>query len=222
MTAVRAVSAGLALLALAATAAFATTDLDLALAEHPYPLPDAGPDQVLIRNATVWTMTDQGILTGADVLVAKGRISAVATGLRASPGALVIDAAGRHVTPGIVDAHSHSATEQLDLNEGVNSISSEVRVRDVLNHRSPQIYQQLAGGVTTAHVLHGSGNTIGGQNAIVKYRWGVESPEALLLADAPATIKFALGENPTQAAFRGMPGAELRYPASRIDRKSVV
>ncbi len=216
MTAVRAVSAGLALLALAATAAFATTDLDLALAEHPYPLPDAGPDQVLIRNATVWTMTDQGILTGADVLVAKGRISAVATGLRASPGALVIDAAGRHVTPGIVDAHSHSATEQLDLNEGVNSISSEVRVRDVLNHRSPQIYQQLAGGVTTAHVLHGSGNTIGGQNAIVKYRWGVESPEALLLADAPATIKFALGENPTQAAFRGMPGAKLRYPASRM------
>ena len=128
----------------------------------------------------------------------------------------MIDATGRHVTPGIVDAHSHSATEQLDLNEGVNSISSEVRVRDVLDARSAQIYQQLAGGVTVAHVLHGSGNTIGGQNQIVKYRWGVEHPDDLVFAAAPPTIKFALGENPTQAGFKGMPGLDPRYPQTRM------
>ena len=119
------------------------------------------------------------------------------------------------MTPGIIDAHSHSATEAMDLNEGVYSISSEVRVRDVLDPRSQQIYQQLAGGVTIAHVLHGSGNSIGGQNQIVKYRWGVREPADLVMVGAPPTIKFALGENPTQAGFKGTPGLEQRYPATR-------
>ena len=98
----------------------------------------------------------------------------------------------------------------------MNSISSEVRVRDVLDPRQAQIYQQLAGGVTVAHVLHGSGNSIGGQNQIVKYRWGVTRPDELVFAGAPPTIKFALGENPTQAGFKGMPGMDQRYPATRM------
>lgn len=194
----------------------AAMELADALAVQPYPAPEPTPGQVLIRNATVWTMTESGIATRADVLIDRGKVVAVGPGLRAGAGALVIDGTGRHVTPGIVDAHSHSATEQLDLNEGVNSISSEVRVRDVLDARSPQIYQQLAGGVTVAHVLHGSGNTIGGQNAIIKYRWGVARPDDLVFEGAPPTIKFALGENPTQAAFKAMPGAKLRYPSTRM------
>ena len=202
-----------------ATAAMELAD---ALAVQAYPAPAPTPGQVLIRNATVWTMSDAGIVTGADVLITDGKVVAVGPGLRAGSGALVIDATGRHVTPGIVDAHSHSATEQLDLNEGVNSISSEVRVRDVLDARSPQIYQQLAGGVTVAHVLHGSGNTIGGQNAIIKYRWGVETPDELVLEGAPPTIKFALGENPTQSAFKSMPGAKLRYPATRMGISALI
>ncbi|MBL8225066.1 MAG: amidohydrolase family protein [Chromatiales bacterium] len=196
-------------------AAPAGRDLDALLALQPYPAPSPTPAEVLIRNATVWTMTEAGIQPGTDILIRNGRISAIGRGLGAGPAALVIDATGRHVTPGIIDAHSHSATEALDLNEGVNSISAEVRVQDVLDHRSPQIYQQLAGGVTTIHVLHGSGNSIGGQNVIVRLRWGADRPEALVFEGAPATIKFALGENPTQSGF-AMPGADRRYPATRM------
>lgn len=194
-----------------------------ALSVEAYPAPPATPDQVLIRHATVWTMTDEGILEDNDVLLEKGRIAAIGRGLGARPGALVIDATGRHVTPGIIDAHSHSATEAMDVNEGVNSISAEVRVSDLLDPHSRSIYLQLAGGVTTAHILHGSGNAIGGQNAIVKYRWGVERPDELVFAAARPTIKLALGENPTHAAFKGgmsgmpgMGGSELRYPATRM------
>lgn len=190
--------------------------LDQALAVEPYAAMPPTPEQVLIRHATVWTMTPEGILEDADVLLEKGKITAVGHGLTAKPGALVVDGTGRHVTPGIIDAHSHSATEQLDLNEGVNSISSEVRVRDVLDPHSTQIYYQLSGGVTLAHVLHGSGNAIGGQNAVVKYRWGVTRPDDLVFDGARPSIKFALGENPTQAAFKGMPGSSLRYPATRM------
>ncbi len=204
-------------------AARAEMSLDEALDVQAYPAPPSTPAQVLIRGATVWTMTEDGILENTDVLLEKGRISAVGRNLRAGAGALVVEASGRHVTPGIIDAHSHSATEQLDLNEGVNSVSSEVRVRDVLDARSPQIYQQLAGGVTTVQVLHGSGNAIGGQNAVIKYRWGVERPHELLFEGAQPTIKFALGENPTQAAFRGgMPGGDLRYPATRMGVAALV
>ena len=211
-----------ALLFNGAGTALGAMELDEALRTQAYPPPPPTPAQVLIRNATVWTMTEAGVVEGTDVLLEKGRIAAVGRNLRARPDALVIDGTGRHVTPGIVDAHSHSATELLDLNEGVNSISSEVRVSDVLNARAPQIYQQLAGGVTVVHVLHGSGNTIGGQNAIIKYRWGAERPDELIFAAAPPTIKFALGENPTQAAFQTMPGADLRYPATRMGVSAMV
>jgi imidazolonepropionase-like amidohydrolase len=206
------------LLAFSGVVAAQEMSLDVALATRPYPAPPATPAQVLIRNGTVWTMEATGILERTDVLLENGRVAAIGRGLQAGKDALVIDATGRHVTPGIIDAHSHSATEQLDLNEGVNSISSEVRVSDVLDPHSRQIYDQLAGGVTVAHVLHGSGNAIGGQSALVKYRWGVQTPDELLFEGAPRTIKFALGENPTHAAFRaGMPrGAELRYPATRM------
>ncbi len=210
------------LLAAGAGTALQAMELDEALRLQAYPPPPPTPAQVLIRNATVWTMTDTGIVDGMDVLLDKGKIAAIGRNLAARADALVIDGTGRHVTPGIVDAHSHSATELLDLNEGVNSISSEVRVRDVLDTRSAQIYQQLAGGVTVVHVLHGSGNTIGGQNVVIKYRWGVERPEDLVFAAAPPTIKFALGENPTQSAFKAMPGADLRYPSTRMGVSAMV
>ena len=143
---IRGTAALAVLLATGAGPALAAMELDEALRIQAYPPPPPTPAQVLIRNATVWTMTDAGIVEGMDVLLDKGKIVAIGHNLGARADALVIDGTGRHVTPGIIDAHSHSATELLDLNEGVNSISSEVRVQDVLDVRSAQIYQQLAGG----------------------------------------------------------------------------
>ncbi len=195
-------------------------DLDMALALEPYPLPEPTNDRVLIRDATVWTQAADGILEHTDLLIENGKIAAIGADLAAQD-ALVIDADGRHVTPGIVDAHSHSATEDLNINEGVNSVSAEVRVGDILDPRSRQIYQQLAGGVTTIHVLHGSANAIGGQNVIIKLRWGARTPDDLVFAGAPATIKFALGENPKQSAFSAM-GREPRYPATRMGVSALI
>ncbi|MGR9092407.1 MAG: hypothetical protein ACU85U_17690, partial [Gammaproteobacteria bacterium] len=200
--------------------AYADMDLSEALQLDPFPPPQAHSGRVLIRNATVWTLESDGILEGTDLLIDDGRIAAIGQGISAPRDALVIDATGKHVTPGIIDAHSHSATEDGNINEGVNSVSAEVRVSDILDPRSLDIYKQLAGGVTTIQVLHGSANTIGGQNAIMKMRWGAETPNELIFASAPPTIKFALGENPKQSAFNtgGMFGRNnnLRYPATRM------
>ena len=140
-----------------------------------------------------------------------GKIAAVGKGLAAPAGAVVIDATGRDVAPGIVDEHSHSAILG-NVNECTNSVTSEVRIQDVVNSESVNIYRQLASGNTVMHLLHGSCNAIGGQCAVIKNKWG-EPPDRLLFAAAPPTIKFALGENPKQSNW----GAEAtgRYPQSR-------
>ncbi|MDJ0928317.1 MAG: amidohydrolase family protein, partial [Gammaproteobacteria bacterium] len=209
---------------LTVSGAWATADRDTALQLEPFPPPLPPGEQLLIRNATLWTLEADGILQNADLLIEDGRIAAIGTGLEANRDATIIDGTGKHVTPGIIDAHSHSATEDLNVNEGVNSISAEVRVRDILDPRSLDIYRQLSGGVTTIHVLHGSANAIGGQNAIIKLRWGAESPDELVFEDAPPTIKFALGENPVQAAFVtvGRQGRDQRYPATRMGVSALI
>ena len=194
-------------------------DLDTALALEPYPLPEPTPDRVLIQNATVWTQAADGIMENTDLLLENGKISAIGPDLNA-PDAMIIDAGGRHVTPGIVDAHSHSATEDLNINEGVNSVSAEVRVGDILDPRSRQLYQQLAGGVTTIHVLHGSANAIGGQNVIIKLRWGARTPDELIFDGAPATIKFALGENVKQSNWGDK--FRSRYPQTRMGVETIM
>jgi len=122
------------------------------------------------------------------------------------------DAAGKYVTPGLIDCHSHTAIEG-GVNEGSDVVTAEVRVADVLDHRDVNLYRQLAGGVTTANVLHGSANVIGGQNAVIKLRWG-RSPSELLFAGAPRGIKFALGENPKRPG--GQQGGAGRYPGTRM------
>ena len=174
------------------------------------PLPEQ-PAAVVLRHATVWTSGPQGTLEDADLLVQKGKVVAVGKGLQAPAGAVELDATGKHVTPGLIDCHSHAAVVG-DVNEGTHITTSEVRIRDVVNSESINLYRELAGGLTAANLLHGSANSIGGQNAVIKLRWGA-SPDELLLAGAPEGIKFALGENPKQSNWGA---AGKRYPQTRM------
>ena len=170
-------------------------------AQTPLDLPPASArGSVLLRGGTVHTVTD-GTLEDADVLVEDGKITAVGHGLSAPRGVRVIDVAGRHVTPGIIDAHSHLALSSV--NEAANPVVAEVQMRDALNPADIGIYRALAGGVTTIHTLHGSANPVGGESETIKLRWGTLDPDGLLFEGAPRTIKFALGENPTRVHGRG-------------------
>lgn len=155
---------------------------------------------VLIKNATVITIT-KGTLQNSDVLVQEGIIKQVGSNLSAPAGVQTIDANGKYVMPGIIDAHSHVALDVV--NEASSPITSEVRMKDVVNPFEIGIYRALAGGVTISHAMHGSANVVGGQNATLKHRWGAKDPAEIIMQDAPRTIKFALGENPTRVHGRG-------------------
>lgn len=172
---------------------------------------------VVFRNATVWTGTDDGILENTDVLVRDGRIVSVGQNLSAPRNAMVIDATGHHITPGVVDNHSHAAIIG-GVNEASRISTADVRIRDVIDSESINIYRQLAGGVTTINLLHGSANAIGGQMAVIKMRWGA-APSELLIADAREGIKFALGENPKQSNWSN---PDPRYPRTRSGVDQVI
>jgi len=166
-------------------------------------------ETILLKNATVWTNEKEGILQNADVLIENGKIKAVGKNLSAGS-AKVIDATGKHITPGIVDEHSHIAGTG-GINEGAQSSSAEVRISDIINSEDVNIYRQLAGGVTTSHILHGSANPVGGQSQLIKLRWG-KLPEELKFQGADGFIKFALGENVKQSNF----GTGARFPVTRM------
>lgn len=174
--------------------------------------PPAAPDAVLFRNATVWMTGADQPQPGTDVLVRKGKIAAVGADLDAPSSAVVIDASGKHLTPGLIDAHSHIAVSG-NVNEPSHSVTSEVRIGDVIDPTDIDIYRQLAGGLTAAHILHGSANTIGGQAQLIKLRWGADA-EGLKFAGVTPTIKFALGENPKQANWGD--NFRSRYPQTRM------
>ena len=169
-------------------------------------------DITAITNATIMTVSPAGNIEKGTILIKGGKITAVGANVTVPAGATVIDAAGRVVTPGLIDAHSHTAVEG-GVNECTNIVTAEVRVADALDPRDISIYRQLAGGVTAANVLHGSCNSIGGQNATIKLRWGAPSGEALLFQGAPPGIKFALGENPKRSNFNV---GTRRYPMTRM------
>ncbi len=173
--------------------------------------PPAQPAVVLVQHATVWTSGPQGILKDTDLLVKNGIIAAIGKNLAKPAGAVIVDATGKHVAPGTIDEHSHSAILG-NVNECTNSVTCEVRTQDVINSESINIYRQLAGGGTMMHLLHGSCNSIGGQAAVIKNKWGA-APDELFYPLAPGTVKFALGENPKQANF----GTDRtnRYPKTR-------
>ncbi len=170
---------------------------------------------VLIKNATVITAT-KGTLENSDLLVQDGIIKQIGKNLNAPSGVQTIDATGKYLMPGIIDAHSHVGLDVV--NEATSPITSEVRMKDMVNPFEIGIYRALAGGVTVSHAMHGSANVIGGQNATLKHRWGSTDPQDIIMQDAPRTIKFALGENPTRVHGRG---AGIQ-PRSRMGVEAVI
>jgi len=168
------------------------------------------PEAVVFRNATVWTADDGGILENADVVIRDGKIDGIGSDLRTPSDAIEIDASDMHITPGIIDAHSHAAILG-GVNESSRISTADVRIRDVIDPESINIYRQLAGGVTAINLLHGSANAIGGQMSVIKLRWGRE-PDQLVIDSAPPGIKFALGENPKQSNWSN---DNPRYPRTR-------
>lgn len=173
-------------------------------------------ENVLFKNATVWTNEQQGILQQADVLINNGKIIAVGKNIDGK-GAAVIDATNKHLTSGIIDEHSHIAISR-GVNEATKSSSAEVRIGDVVNSEDINIYRQLAGGVVAAQLLHGSANAIGGQSALIKLRWGF-SPEKMKIEGADGFIKFALGENVKQANWGDF--NSIRFPQTRMGVEQV-
>lgn len=176
------------------------------------------PPSVLITDATIWTCGPGGILEQADLLVMAGKVVEVGKNLTATKGTHVIDGSGLHVTPGLIDPHSHTAIRG-GVNEGTQSVTAEVRIGDSVDSEDINIYRQLAGGVTAAQLLHGSANPIGGQSAIVKWRWGF-TPEQMKIKNAPPMIKFALGENVKRSSRSS--SSEARYPQSRMGVEQII
>lgn len=160
---------------------------------------------------SVWTAAGE-VLEGVSIVIQDGVIRAIGRGLTPPRGAQIIDGVGFTAIPGLVDEHSHTAMDR-STNEGTAPVTPEIRVLDALDPGAFEIYQALAGGVTSALILHGSANPIGGQAAIIKMRWGMETSDQLLVEDAPRVVKFALGENVTRKNFGGS-GAR-RFPGSR-------
>ena len=163
---------------------------------------------ILIKNTTVWTNEENGVLNNMDVLITKGKISKIGTNLKYR-NALIIDGTNKHLTSGIIDEHSHIAA--ASINEGGHNSSAEVTIEEVIDPEDINIYRNLAGGVTTIQILHGSANPIGGRSAIIKLKWG-ENANNLIFNNSPKFIKFALGENVKQSNWQSY----NRFPQSRM------
>lgn len=177
-----------------------------------------------IKNATVLTVT-KGTLTNTDILIQNGKIAQIGKNLATPNGATVVDATGKFIMPGIIDPHFHTMSDAI--NEGSLSVTSMARITDVLNPTAVNVYRELVGGVTTVNILHGTANTIGGQNATVKLKYGHPVAD-FVFPDAPPGIKFALGENVTQknrqtgGGTPGQPAPPRRYPTSRMGQEEVL
>lgn len=170
---------------------------------------------VFIQNAHVLTITE-GVKENTDVWVRNGMIHKIGSQLQVPNDVLVIDASGKFLMPGIIDAHSHVALEAI--NEASSPITAEVKMEDVIDPFDIGIYRALAGGTTISHAMHGSANAIGGQNITLKHRYGTFNPDELVMKESPRTIKFALGENPTRVHGRG----KNLQPRSRMGVEAVI
>lgn len=178
------------------------------------------PEDVLIRGATLWPCDGRAPIVDGAVLLRDGKIAFVGPSTDLGPlpaGTAVLDATGKHVTPGLIDCHSHTGISR-GLNEGGQAVTAEVRIQDVIDPDDVNWYRQLAGGVTAVNQLHGSANAIGGQSATVKIRYGVADPAAMLVDDAAPGMKWALGENPRGANGSG----GTRYPSTRMGVEALI
>ncbi|MFK8111669.1 MAG: amidohydrolase family protein [Rubripirellula sp.] len=166
----------------------------------------------LFRGATLWTCDEAGKMQSGEILIRDGLIVEVGEKLTVPNGCQVIDVRGKHITPGLIDCHSHMGTDG-GINESGQAVTAEVRIGDFIDNSDIQIYRQLAGGLTTSNILHGSANPIGGQNQVIKLRWGA-TMDGLRLKEAPGGIKFALGENVKRN--------QLRYPNTRMGVEQII
>lgn len=203
----------------------ATRESTLASSVINYPLGAFGlaklpiqPKHLVIKNATLWTCGSKGILKDKSILITEGKITAIGSKIKIPSDAMVIDAKGKHLSPGIIDCHSHMATDG-GVNEGTQAITAEVRISDFIDCNDIDIYRQLAGGVTTVNVLHGSANPIGGQNQVLQLRWG-ELFDAMRFVKAPPGIKLALGENVKRSNL--VDETSERYPQSRMGVEQLI
>ena len=180
--------------------------------------PVDSPSSALFTGFKLWTCSGKGILSGHDLLVKGGKIAAIGQNLRAKApkNCKIIPGKGMHLTPGIIDCHSHSMILGR-VNESTLPSTSMVRIADVVNSESINVERQLAGGVTACNLLHGSANPIGGQNAVIKLRLG-SGPDGMLFEKAPSGIKFALGENVKQANWGDK--YVTRFPQTRMGVKT--
>ncbi len=178
---------------------------------------DSIPEQesIVLTHATVWTCGPQGVLEDADVAISGGKIVGIGKGLS---GGRIVDCTGKHITPGIIDEHSHIAISR-GVNEGTHAVTTEVRIGDVVDPDDVDIYRQLAGGVTASHLLHGSANPMGGQLQLIRMRWGADA-EGLKQNNAKPTVKFALGENVKQSNWGDR--YSVRYPQTRMGVEEVM
>jgi imidazolonepropionase-like amidohydrolase len=176
------------------------------------------PGVVALKGATLLTVT-RGTIPNGTIVLRNGRIEAVGANVTIPSGAEVIDVTGKFISPGLIDCHSHIAND--DINEGGTTVSSMTGMRDVLDPTDINIYRDLAGGLTTANILHGSANPIGGTNQVIKLRWGKTRAEDLVFEGAMPGIKFALGENPKDLR-QGQITGPRRYPVTRMGVEYVI
>jgi imidazolonepropionase-like amidohydrolase len=176
----------------------------------------AAPSQtdIVIRNATIFTAGPAGTIQNGSVYIKNGKIAAVGKTVNAPPNATVIDATGKFVTPGIIDAHGHLALDG-DVNEATSPIVPHMMMQDAFHYTDKSIYRALAGGVTTSMLLHGSANMIGGQAVVIKHKFGLDR-EQMLFPNAPRSIKFASGENPKRVY-----GGRQQMPSTRMGNFAV-
>jgi len=174
--------------------------------------PITNPPAILVLGATLWTCGPRGVVSNvSSILFSKGKVVSIGTG-SGDGQILQIDGTGLHITPGLIDCHSHAAILG-NVNEPTLPSTAMVRIGDVVNSETRNLRDQLAGGLTVANLLHGSANPIGGQNQVIKLRDGA-SPEGLKFEGAPPGIKFALGENVKQSNWGE--GFTKRFPQTRM------
>lgn len=178
-----------------------------------------------IINGKVMTMAGETLEKGT-VLTDKGKIVEVGTDVKVPQGAEIIDAAGKIVMPGIIDAHTHIGVyeegvgfEGADGNELTNPSTPQIRAIDAINPMEDGFRGAVAGGVTSLVTGPGSGNVIGGQAVAIK-TWGRVVDDMVMLE--PSGLKIAFGENPKRVYSSQKKSPSTRMATAAILRENLV